>query len=376
MKLEELERATRSHKINYNGFKKFSLLQESNTLFARDIFNFMVDKDNDMDGSVVGTHERGFDKKDWQRKATGVIQAWKPSLKWRLEKTWFGSKRILGTLTVIFVLNILVQLYWFIEDYKESTIIANMMELYNNTVDYWNTHSVIFLLMTELAVRGTDFRLMDRMALDVLEEYNTKFKDKIIQKYMDLRNVNLGNYTEPYKELTTDANLCTILAKNNPKRYRYCGKGSSGYLMNNLIISMKGMFVTGESYAGRFRRQGAIGIRGLTDEEFKHLIAFGLQNGINSEIYYTIMIPLSKHVEGYIWKNAEKINGATVIMDQDTPFYLKLSIPIYLILIIASYSCFLRQVSKRNEEFKSILHVAPFEKLLKNRPVSEFLKTG
>jgi hypothetical protein len=301
---------------------------------------------------------------------------WKPSLKWRTRWSSFGLKRILFYLTIIFAANMGVQIYWFATEYQEAQVLQNMVVLYNNIIDYWNVHSMILMLINEISLRGTDFTVKGKPVLDVFDQYNDYFKNVIIDKVMHLREKNLGNFTEAYRNLTSSDNLCKNLSRVHEKRYRTCGEGAGGYLKNNLAIVLKGLQISAENFARTVRRGGHGRMVAFYDEDFKTFLNYGLQNGLHSEIYYMVLIPLSKHIEGYIYRNVVKEKGATVEINLDIPFYLKLSIPIYLILIIASYSCFLKTVSHRNEEFKNILYVAPFDKLLKNRPVTEFIKSA
>jgi hypothetical protein len=303
----------------------------------------------------------------------------------------FGLIRLMWPILLLVCPVLLLNIQDYLSLNSEAQILANYVKVSAINAELWNHAQLVRTLLNEAVLHPGEVECMGKPALQVVKESNEYIKNVAIPGLIALIDQPLGDYGPTYKYLMTNYSLCEEMVANpiDPTRLKYtldgCGTGASSYLSNNIILVLKSLTSLIDEFhteLSELVRQGNLEEckRMLNRPKFKAFFIFSFSDGINSNIYYSILLPLIKNVQVIIaantgdtsaaTENAESSSGSTFsrLMKNSRPakLYFGLSLVILVVGLLAVYYFFLLKVLRTFRIFRNTCLLVPWTMTLNN----------
>ena len=153
----------------------------------------------------------------------------------------------------MFAVPILISGIDYLNNYSEIQLISNLISLYSTTLDLSNTVSILDSSLLSLLLYNNKIIFSDLSNSKIIAEASlNRLNSQVIPILKSMRDINLGNLTETYRDWSSQSSFCTILQKEGPEVFAKCGHGANKLWDQNLILLVHGIASTGQTVVARW----------------------------------------------------------------------------------------------------------------------------
>ena len=281
-----------------------------------------------------------------------------------------GIGRRIFALFVILMLAMLTELATIFGTLKEARIVHNLMQVYSDTIDLWNIAFLVTQAIDSSILWGNSNLIMQKPSIVTARDYFYILQKKTIPSLQSQAANDLGNFTDLYKHIISgDFDFCNNLLTTYPIECSRCGQGEAYMWSSNLNnVFMKVTSILDQTILNLERsidnktERYAI----LHESNYKAYRAYNARSNRSlSEMYYTIMLPLSANLETII--NPD--NSLKTNTNKDSIFYAKLYGSIAVISAIIVYIIFVNRTLHLLNVASAMLPLIPLRLLMTNKPL-------
>lgn len=269
---------------------------------------------------------------------------------------------------IVFAVAFGIEMSTIFTDIAEARQVHNLIQVYGNTIDWWNYMYLINHAVNSAILWGKDRQIMDQPAYKTASVWIKFAQEEMIPLYRKLSSVDLGNFTSLYREqMNGNFNFCDNIRKSYGSQFENCGEGDSSMWTGNLYSVMVKTTALLQNLVEEYERVMDNTTQRtdlLRKSSFRCYNAYhGSSNSSWFEHYYTIMIPLSNNLERLVNKGDMLSSNS----NQDATFFAKLHGTINFLAVITIFFVFVKPMRKKFRTLGSMVQLLPFNLLSSNK---------
>ena len=354
------------------------LLDERRTLeeINTDSLSFRVSMPGTVSKVQKGKFER-LSRVKWTRKFDIKLKT--KNKNYSFDMIWI----ILTTAMVILPLSIFQTAEYFKSVSNSSKIVRNI-DLYTKAVDFWNNNLLMkYSLLSTILWNGTrNINSTTTNSVDVFLAASKRMTERSISDLVAIKYMELGtNFKSTLKNLLVNSSACEV-SKKQGKIIQGCGYGNLEFMNKNIIEYLKWTtkLAYNSYYVWQLQKESSNVVNEtFSNKEFAAYINNSLHNGIEKDLYFSIMVPLSNNLKVVIDPAITVTdNGSTFEISGDrtepSSYYLFFVVPLSIFTLTALiWLVYWRIVWTYTAFWKTAL-LLPVEIILKNPILTMYLR--